>query len=1106
MAFTSWLQPASFVMGDSGVVWLNPNNALGEDGQFATQTLPNGNAKTSLRGTLPSAGLPANAIITGIEVSLKGYASTDGTKIVIQMGGGGLTTFYGLDSSYVATLAFQTDSNAIQLIGSPTTFPTAATTQLTPAIWNSGAVTFYFYHSASSTYPVTLSVDDIKVRVHYDLPVTDGPKAASSAVNTGGTIGWANPNNAISSDNLRTTLSFTGSASTTVANFGYLDVTDFGFNIPSGVTIASIDANIEMVRTGGTTGEARTNTVQLLKAGVRTGTNKSVATNVSTVESVRSHGGDLWGTTWTPAQINASNFGVSIRAVGSTATTNRVLEVDQVTITVNWVPVPRALKFANDATTSSNYALSFADTNFSNVASLLHFDGANGSSSFPDVQGRIWTAHGGAVVSSSSPFAGSGSGYLPDSSAYIDTTDTAGLKLGAGDFTVEVTIDSISALGVGDYQVVLNGIDGSGGSDFQLYTINATGGVGWSCGNNSVYAEGGSGALNAGWHHICVMRKGTTLYGFVDGVYAFDVTETNNYNHAPSAFTIGNQQGAYSFTGGIDELRITPGIARYPTTGFSSPVGPHAEGSLAPIDPVLLYQNTGASNSNYVLTARSALSSLVSATSTANYLLTSRTALPYTNTSITTENYALKIKLGLSYSNVGAAASNYAVTSTASLLFVNAESSASIYSITAVSALTYAVNATSASNYAIGGAFSYSSNTATTASYGPLVGKILLTSTTASASTSSYGPLVGRTLLTYTGSTTSGSSYALSSRSALEFNIQASSNSVYAMRANAAFGYSSESASDQNYSLSLGSTFSYNNFGVSAANYGPIVGVTSLSYTNTPSSASNYVAKFFKAFGFTNLGSSSSNYAVDSRAQLSVSIAGGPANSYALSSLTSLEYTASTRGTLTYSLTARTSLAYQSVVQSQSSYEANFKGIFSMSNSAASASSYALRAATGLAHTSTITTKSAYALAAAVAIVWGNTAASTDVYTADFFFDVSYNSIASVLSEYTLAAGTELTYSSSCVSDQRVEMVFGFALADASNVGSVQEYQITLTVDFDLVAKMLVKVEWDEWATVGDVQMLVHRTALNSVQLNQSAALVIPNDPVIALTVPDEAF
>jgi MSHA biogenesis protein MshQ len=77
----------------------------------------------------------------------------------------------------------------------------------------------------------------------------------------------------------------------------------------------------------------------LVKAGAASGTNGAGATTYTTSDVVAVHGSpsDLWGTTWTPAQINAVNFGAVFTATKPDSTgAAHVITVDHIQITVHY--------------------------------------------------------------------------------------------------------------------------------------------------------------------------------------------------------------------------------------------------------------------------------------------------------------------------------------------------------------------------------------------------------------------------------------------------------------------------------------------------------------------------------------------------------------------------------------------------------------------------------------------------------------------------------------------------------------------------------------------------------------------------------------------------
>jgi hypothetical protein len=83
-----------------------------------------------------------------------------------------------------------------------------------------------------------------------------------------------------------------------------------------------------------------TDSIQLLKAGSAAGTAKTPLSvwTASAVAETAGSTSDLWGTTWTLAQINASGFGFQMVAEGdnTVGSLDRVLSVNAYSITVTY--------------------------------------------------------------------------------------------------------------------------------------------------------------------------------------------------------------------------------------------------------------------------------------------------------------------------------------------------------------------------------------------------------------------------------------------------------------------------------------------------------------------------------------------------------------------------------------------------------------------------------------------------------------------------------------------------------------------------------------------------------------------------------------------------
>jgi hypothetical protein len=165
---------------------------------------------------------------------------------------------------------------------------------------------------------------------------SQGPNSPDSGTSASpGTTAWTNPGNVTASDNSRATCALTSGQTTR-----RLWCTDFDFSIPSGATIDGIEVSVERSYTGSISGDSD-HTIQLTKDAVTlVGSNKAAAgTWPLTTDGIATYGGaaDLWGTTWNDTEINATTFGVVVRAQAGASTTFRV---DHVTITVTYTESP----------------------------------------------------------------------------------------------------------------------------------------------------------------------------------------------------------------------------------------------------------------------------------------------------------------------------------------------------------------------------------------------------------------------------------------------------------------------------------------------------------------------------------------------------------------------------------------------------------------------------------------------------------------------------------------------------------------------------------------------------------------------------------------------
>jgi hypothetical protein len=170
---------------------------------------------------------------------------------------------------------------------------------------------------------------------------TAGPNLAGAGGTAGSCNGstifcWTSPGSITANDGVFASVALGASSPS-----NELEGTSFGFAIPAGSTVNGITVEIFKKAISGL-GNPTDLDVTILKAGIATGTNLGhlgAGNGWLTAGGIDTYGGSstLWGTTWTPADINASNFGVQISCtewVGFSATAG----VDFIRITIAYTP------------------------------------------------------------------------------------------------------------------------------------------------------------------------------------------------------------------------------------------------------------------------------------------------------------------------------------------------------------------------------------------------------------------------------------------------------------------------------------------------------------------------------------------------------------------------------------------------------------------------------------------------------------------------------------------------------------------------------------------------------------------------------------------------
>ena len=216
------------------------------------------------------------------------------------------------------------------------------------------------------------------------------------------------------------------------------------------------------------------------------------------------------------------------------------------------------------------------DPYWSNVVSLLHFDGTDGSTAFTDQKGIAWTANGNAQLDTAASAFGSASLLLDGAGDFVKSTTDAALGFPTGDFTIEGWFRR-GSLGT-DQGIYVRGSLAGGFNQWSLshaIYFNANNKLSFRIytGSNTVIITTAAAVTDtAAFHHFAMCAVGSTLYAFFDGVLVGTAAYTSHNNESTWSSVVGSfgAEWGIHFNGRIDEIRVTKGVGRY-TANFTPP-------------------------------------------------------------------------------------------------------------------------------------------------------------------------------------------------------------------------------------------------------------------------------------------------------------------------------------------------------------------------------------------------------------------------------------------------------------------------------------------------------------------------------------------------------
>ena len=233
------------------------------------------------------------------------------------------------------------------------------------------------------------------------------------------------------------------------------------------------------------------------------------------------------------------------------------------------------------------------DDFYSNVTLLLHGNGTDGSLIFTDSSNyvkQLYPYDDASISTAQSKFGGASMYFGGSGGCAVLGSVSADYDFGSLDFTIEASVFITGSLSI--YQPILSN------TRWTLLVDSDQGGlVSFGCivAGDAVVVTSAVPAVVNQWMSIAVTRSGSSLSMFIDGV----LTNTSVISGPISASNQplgvgGNSRGGGAalalgtFTGYIDELRITKGIARY-TSNYTLPTVAFAnvQGTQQPSNPNL---------------------------------------------------------------------------------------------------------------------------------------------------------------------------------------------------------------------------------------------------------------------------------------------------------------------------------------------------------------------------------------------------------------------------------------------------------------------------------------------------------------------------------------
>lgn len=203
--------------------------------------------------------------------------------------------------------------------------------------------------------------------------------------------------------------------------------------------------------------------------------------------------------------------------------------------------------------------------------SVLHFDGADGSTSIVDSIGHIWSVNGNAQIDTDQSRFGGASGKFDGTTDYLLGDGSPDFSFGTGAFTIDFWFKLAAT---GTTCVLYDTRNDTSATPRNTIFYDGTNVLVYIMGVGVVITSATVPIANR-WYHLALSRSAGSTKLFIDGVNeGATYSDSHDYVCPASRPVVGadGAGGAFgsSWNGWIDELRISKGIARW-TANFVPP-------------------------------------------------------------------------------------------------------------------------------------------------------------------------------------------------------------------------------------------------------------------------------------------------------------------------------------------------------------------------------------------------------------------------------------------------------------------------------------------------------------------------------------------------------